>query len=120
MPFFKLHHLPLGLQLYTVAAQARADLKGTLARIAAAGYGTLELAGLYGSSPAVMHRAAQAAGLQITSFHIQAKTAQGEPGFDMPPEVLAAAMYELGVDDVVLPSFPHSGPPAQTGLPVLQ
>ena len=36
-PFFRRHHLPIGLQLYTVGAQARKDLNGTLAKVAAAG-----------------------------------------------------------------------------------
>ncbi|HEV2702767.1 MAG TPA: sugar phosphate isomerase/epimerase [Steroidobacteraceae bacterium] len=104
-PFFKRHHLPLGLQLYTVGAQARKDLNGTLARVAAAGYQTVELAGLYGNTPQAMRTAADAVGLKYTSIHIQPVSANGEPGFDQPPEVLAAAMQVLGVEDVVLPMF---------------
>jgi sugar phosphate isomerase/epimerase len=109
-PFFKRHHLPLGLQLYTVGAEARKDLNGTLARVAAAGYQTVELAGLYGNSPQAMRKAADAVGLKYTSIHLQAQSANGEPGFDQPPEVLAAAMQALGLDEVVLPMFlmpPH-------------
>jgi sugar phosphate isomerase/epimerase len=104
-PFFKRHSLPLGLQLYTVGAQARKDLSGTLAKVAAAGYQTVELAGLYGNSPRAMRKAADAAGLKLTSIHLQPKSSNGEPGFDQPPEVLGAAMQELGVEDVVLPMF---------------
>jgi sugar phosphate isomerase/epimerase len=104
-PFFKRHHLPLGLQLYTVGAAARKDLKGTLTRVAAAGYQTVELAGLYGNSPQVMRKAADDAGLKYTSIHIQPKSANGEPGFDQPPEELAANMRVLGLSDVVLPMF---------------
>lgn len=104
-PFFKRHHLPIGLQLYTVGAAARKDLSGTLARVAAAGYQTVELAGLYGNSPQAMRKAADAAGLKYTSIHIQAQSANGEPGFDQPPEVLAASMQVLGLDEVVLPMF---------------
>lgn len=104
-PFFKRHHLPLGLQLYTVGAQARKDLSGTLARVAAAGYQTVELAGLYGNSPEAMRRAADAVGLTFTSIHLQPLSANGEPGFDQPPEVLAAAMQALGLEEVVLPMF---------------
>jgi sugar phosphate isomerase/epimerase len=104
-PFFKRHHLPLGLQLYTVGAQARKDLNGTLARVAAAGYQTVELAGLYGNSPEAMRKAADAVGLKFTSIHLQPKSANGEPGFDQPPEVLAAAMQALGLEEVVLPMF---------------
>ena len=104
-PFFKRHHLPLGLQLYTVGAAARKDLHGTLAKVAAAGYQTVELAGLYGNAPAVVRKAADDVGLKFTSIHIQPQSQNGEPGFDQPPEVLAAAMQVLGLQEVVLPMF---------------
>lgn len=104
-PFFKRHHLPLGLQLYTVGAQARKDLNGTLAKVAAAGYQTVELAGLYGNSPEAMRKAADAVGLKFTSIHLQPLSTNGEPGFDQHPEVLAAAMQVLGLEEVVLPMF---------------
>jgi sugar phosphate isomerase/epimerase len=113
-PFFRRHHLPLGLQLYTVGAAARKDLGGTLSRVAAAGYQTLELAGLYGNSPQAMRRAADDAGLKITSIHIQPQATHGEPGFDQPAPVLAACMQMLGLEDVVLPMFlmpAHPGHP---------
>ncbi len=104
-PFFKRHHLPLGLQLYTVGAAARKDLPGTLAKVAAAGYQTVELAGLYGNAPSVVRKAADDVGLKFTSIHIQPQSQNGEPGFDQPPEVLAAAMQVLGLQEVVLPMF---------------
>jgi sugar phosphate isomerase/epimerase len=104
-PFFTRHHLPIGLQLYTVGAAARKDLSGTLARVAAAGYRTVELAGLYGNTPQVVRKAADDAGLKFTSIHLQPKSQNGEPGFDQPPEQLAAAMQVLGIQDVVLPMF---------------
>jgi sugar phosphate isomerase/epimerase len=105
VPFFKRHHLPIGLQLYTVGAAARKDLNGTLSKVAAAGYQTVELAGLYGNSPQAMRKAADDAGLKYTSIHIQPRSSNGEPGFDQPPEVLAASMQVLGLADVVLPMF---------------
>ena len=104
-PFFTRHDLPIGLQLYTVGAQARQDLNGTLAKVAAAGYRTVELAGLYGNTPEAMRQAADAVGLKYTSIHLPAQAANGEPGFDQPPETLAAAMQVLGLADVVLPMF---------------
>jgi sugar phosphate isomerase/epimerase len=119
-PFFSRHHLPIGLQLYTVGAEARKDLHGTLARVAAAGYQTVELAGLYGNSPQVMRKAADDVGLKYTSIHLQAQSRDAEPGFDQPPEQLAATMQVLGLSDVVLPmfSFPAHLPkanPAERG-----
>jgi sugar phosphate isomerase/epimerase len=104
-PFFKRHHLPIGLQLYTVGAQARKDLNGTLAKVATAGYQTVELAGLYGNSPQAMRAAADKVGLKYTSIHLQTQAQNGEPGLDQPPEQLAAAMQVLGLSDVVLPMF---------------
>jgi sugar phosphate isomerase/epimerase len=104
-PFFKRHHLPIGLQLYTVGAQARKDLNSTLAKVAAAGYQTVELAGLYGNSPQAMREAADKVGLKYTSIHLQTQAQGGEPGLDQPPEQLAAAMQVLGLSDVVLPMF---------------
>jgi sugar phosphate isomerase/epimerase len=114
-PFFRRHHLPIGLQLYTVGAQARKDLNGTLAKVAAAGYQTVELAGLYGNSPQVMRKAAEDVGLKYTSIHLQPRAQNGEPGLDQPPEELAAAMQVLGLADVVLPMLAlpsHPGQPA--------
>jgi sugar phosphate isomerase/epimerase len=104
-PFFTRHQLPIGLQLYTVGAAARKDLNGTLVKVAAAGYQTVELAGLYGNSPQVVRKAADDAGLTFTSIHIQPRSQNGEPGFDQPPEELAATMQILGLTDVVLPMF---------------
>jgi sugar phosphate isomerase/epimerase len=104
-PFFKRHHLPIGLQLYTVGAQARKDLNATLARVAAAGYQTVELAGLYGNSPQAMREAADKVGLRYTSIHLQTQSQGGEPGLDQQPAQLAAAMRVLGLSDVVLPMF---------------
>ena len=115
--FFMRHHLPIGLQLYTVGAAARKDLHGTLARVAAAGYQTVELAGLYGNTPQVMRKAADDVGLKYTSIHVQAQSRDTEPGFDQPPEQLAATMQVLGLSDVVLPmfSFPAHWPKANLG-----
>ncbi len=104
-PFFARHRLPLGLQLYTVGSAASKDLSGTLAKVAAAGYQTVELAGLYGNSPQVVRKAADAVGLKYTSLHLPPQSQNGEPGFDQPPEQLASTMQVLGLTDVVLPMF---------------
>lgn len=55
---------------YTVLAQARADLEGTLARIAAIGYTGVETYGIVERfGPARVRRALDAAGLELTSAH---------------------------------------------------
>lgn len=59
--------LPLGAQLYTVGKEARADLTGTLKRLRALGYRTLEV-GTFNDVPASEYRrAADAANMKITS-----------------------------------------------------
>lgn len=60
----------IGVMMYTVLEQAKADLEGTLARLAAIGFRGIETYGLvehYG--PARVRRAIDAAGLELTSAH---------------------------------------------------
>ena len=59
-----------GVMMYTVLEQARADLEGTLARLAAIGYRGIETYGLVEHfGPARVRRAIDAAGLVLTSAH---------------------------------------------------
>ena len=59
-----------GVMMYTVLEQARADLEGTLARLAAIGYRGIETYGLVEHfGPARVRRAIDAAGLALTSAH---------------------------------------------------
>ncbi|MGZ6015121.1 MAG: hypothetical protein ACXWKM_05200, partial [Phenylobacterium sp.] len=71
--FFKRTRLPLGLQLYTLGGDLRADLDGQLAKVAAAGYRTVEMAGYLGRTPAELRAAFDKAGLACPSAHVQAK-----------------------------------------------
>jgi sugar phosphate isomerase/epimerase len=60
----------LGVMMYTVLAQARADLEGTLARLAVLGYLGIETYGLVEHfGPARVRDAIAAAGLTLTSAH---------------------------------------------------
>jgi sugar phosphate isomerase/epimerase len=59
-----------GIQLYTVSKELTEDLNGTLAKIAAIGYRTVESAGLAGKNPAEFRKALDAAGLKCPSSHI--------------------------------------------------
>jgi sugar phosphate isomerase/epimerase len=60
----------LAVMMYTVLDQARADLEGTLARLAAIGYQGIETYGLVEHfGPARVRRAIDAAGLTLTSAH---------------------------------------------------
>jgi sugar phosphate isomerase/epimerase len=60
----------IGVMMYTVLEQARADLEGTLDRLAAIGYRGIETYGLVEHfGPARVRRAIDAAGLTLTSAH---------------------------------------------------
>ena len=60
----------IAVMMYTVMAQARADLEGTLARIAEIGYQGIETYGLVEElGPARVRAAISAAGLTLTSAH---------------------------------------------------
>jgi sugar phosphate isomerase/epimerase len=60
----------IGVMMYTVLARARADLEGTLARLAAIGYLGIETYGLVEEfGPSRVRAAISAAGLTLTSAH---------------------------------------------------
>jgi len=59
-----------GLQLYTVGKELMADMPGTLAKVAAIGYRSVESAGMGGKSPTEFRRALDAAGLKCPSSHL--------------------------------------------------
>ena len=60
----------IGLQLYTVRDQMQADLPGTLARVAAAGYKEVEFAGYFGRSPAEIRDLLTRNSLTSPSTHV--------------------------------------------------
>jgi sugar phosphate isomerase/epimerase len=60
----------IGVMMYTVLDQARADLEGTLGRLAAMGYAGIETYGLVEHfGPARVRTAIASAGLELTSAH---------------------------------------------------
>ena len=66
----KAYPWPLGLQLWSVAAELGKDLPGTFARLAALGYTRAETAGWYDLTPAAFAKAAASAGLTCDSAHV--------------------------------------------------
>lgn len=68
--FFQRKGLPIGLQLYTLGAEAGKDLDATFAQVAEIGFREIELPGLYGKTPAAIAGAAQRAGLKVNSVHL--------------------------------------------------
>ncbi len=98
--------LPIGLQLYTVAAELEREFAATLAEIAAAGYREVESAGLHGRSAEQMRRELDAAGLRCTSAHADLRTLLADP------ERAIADAQALGALGLVC-SFPWVADPAR-------
>jgi sugar phosphate isomerase/epimerase len=61
---------PIGIQLYTVRAQMRADMPGTVAAIAGLGYKEVEFAGYFGRTAKQVREMLDANGLKSPSTHI--------------------------------------------------
>ena len=59
-----------GIQLYTVGKELQADMPGTLSKLSAIGYRSVESAGLAGKSAAEFRKALDAAGLKCPSSHL--------------------------------------------------
>lgn len=110
--FFKRIKRPIGLQLYALGEEPQTDLEGTLKRVGALGYRDIEL-GLKDRSPADVRRAADAAGLQISSLHVGA----GPRGLSVRGDAqeLADILGVLGAKQAVVPMFPL--PPGAKFLP---
>lgn len=106
-PFFASHELPVGIQLYTVAAELLKDLDGTLAAVAKIGYRTVELAGYAGKTPTELRAALDRAGLRCTSSHIIGKPIRPNTPLtlDNDPAKLAEDCHILGCDTIIMPLF---------------
>ena len=61
---------PIGLQLWSLRVQLRADVPGTLAKIRGMGFRDVEGAGLWGKTAAELRAALNAAGLRCQSHHM--------------------------------------------------
>ena len=62
--------LPVALQVYSVRDEAEKDFKGTMQRVKEMGYDGVELAGLYGHSPAEIRRMLDEVGIPAISAHV--------------------------------------------------
>ena len=103
--FFKRIGRPIGLQLYTLGEEAARDPSATLAAVADIGYRDIELPNLYGSSAAELRRAADQAGLRISSLHLSAAKRVAAPGLSLSssPAEIADTLGALGANRGVLP-----------------
>lgn len=102
-PFFQRIGRPIGLQLYTLGDEPKTDLAGTFQLVAKMGYRDIELPGLLGLEPAAIRRAADAAGLPITSIHIGVSAT---PSIREDAGRLADIVGILGAKQIVVPMFP--------------
>jgi sugar phosphate isomerase/epimerase len=104
--FFAAHHLPLGLQLYTLGGAPYRDLDGTLKAVADIGYRTVEPVGLMGRTAAELRAALDRAGLSCPSTHVPMDPDAAGPTLAGDVGKLAADMHRIGAKYVVVPIFP--------------
>jgi sugar phosphate isomerase/epimerase len=91
----------IALQLYTVRALAAADLPGTLRSVAAAGYRSVELAGLPETAPGELARLLAEAGLWAIASH------EGIQRLREDPRAVADRLDAIGCPRVIVPSMPE-------------
>jgi sugar phosphate isomerase/epimerase len=103
-PFFRGTGLPVGLQLYTLGADLRANLDAMLGQVAQIGYRTVELAGYLGRTPAELRAAFDKAGLKATSSHVQGAPGGPDPSLADLDRVIADA-HVIGLSHIVMPMF---------------
>lgn len=110
--FFERIGRPIGLQLYALGDAPQKDLEGTLKQVAAIGYRDIEMPGLLGRKPADIRRAADAAGVAISSVHAPPA---GSFSIRSDAQQLADIFGTLGATQLVVPMFPM--PPGLKLLP---
>lgn len=91
----------IALQLYTVREPAQQDFLGTLRKVAAMGYGAVELAGLHGVSAAEVRQTLDELGMRAVSAHVSVPQLEADVG------AVVAEMQTLGCDFVVVPWVPE-------------
>jgi sugar phosphate isomerase/epimerase len=91
----------VGLQLYTVRDQMKADFDGTLAKVAAIGYKEVEFAGYFGRTPQQVRAAVEKNGLSAPSTHVQYDELD-----EKFPSVIEASKI-IGLDYIVCPWVPE-------------
>jgi len=95
--------LPIGLELYTVRQQFLKDPKGTLAAVAAIGYGEVELFSFGRTAPADLKAMVSAAGLKAPSGHTSAQALSGNL------DATVAQFRDAGLDYMIC-AFPAVRP----------
>jgi len=91
----------IGLQLYTVRDEMKADFEGTLAKVAAIGYKEVEFAGYFDHSPKDVRAAIDRHGLLSPACHVAYDTL----GDKWPGQIESAKI--IGQSYIVCPWFPE-------------
>jgi sugar phosphate isomerase/epimerase len=91
----------VGVQLYTVRDQMKADFDGTLAKVAAIGYKEVEFAGYFGRTPQQVRAAVEKNGLSAPSTHVQYDELD-----EKFPSVIEASKI-IGLNYIVCPWIPE-------------
>lgn len=108
--FFARTGLPIGIQIYTLNAQAERDLPGALKAIKDAGYETIELAGLRTLSGAQWREALDRAGLRAIAAHVPPRSDTGQPNLSGDLPRLAAELKTIGAEYAVSPGYVPRSP----------
>jgi sugar phosphate isomerase/epimerase len=90
--------IPLGIQLWTVKAEAEKDLEGTLRKLYALGFREIEFAGFYGKSAADLGKLFKGIGFTLTSMHA------GADDIAAKPEQIIADAKTLGLKYIICSS----------------
>jgi sugar phosphate isomerase/epimerase len=91
-------HIPLGIQLWTVKAEAEKDLEGTLRKLYALGFREIEFAGFYGKSAAELAKLFKGIGFTLTSMHA------GADAIAATPDQIIADAKTLGLKYIICSS----------------
>ena len=95
---------PVGLQLYSLRDQFAKDMPGTLDKVRDLGIKDVELAGIYGLTPAKFKAELDSRGLRAVSGHYPFEKFRDDV------ESIAAEAQALGLKYVGCAGIPHSGP----------
>lgn len=104
---------PIALQMYTLREDAQQDFIGTLRKVAALGYGAVELAGMGGMTAEQLRPALDELGLKVSGAHIALNRLEGEL------DAVIAEMKTLGGRYVICPFLPPDRRPDGAGYRTL-
>lgn len=97
-----MRHDQIALQLYTLRRLAADDLAGTLRAVAAAGYGSVELAGLPPTVPGELARLLEVSELRAIASHEAIESLRADA------HGVAARMAEVACPRVIVPWMPET------------